>query len=70
MPSLSQNWKVRDEITKYFDHQFVLYASRLGKYIANITFHLDPKPVKKITTTRSERHLNPEEKMESSHEGG
>jgi len=69
MPSLSQNWKVREEITKYFDHQFVLYASQLGKDTANITFHLDPKPVKKITTTRSERHLKPEEKMESSQWG-
>lgn len=50
--------------------QFVLYASRLGKDAANIAFHFDPKPVKKITATHSEHHFNPEEKIESSYRGG
>jgi len=69
MSSLSNNWKVREEITKNFVHQFVLYASWLGKDSGNITFRLDPKPVKEITTIRPERHFHAEEKMESSYVG-
>jgi len=69
MSLLSNNWKVREEITKNFVHQFMLYASWLGKDSGNITFRLDPKPVKEITTIRPERHFNVEEKMESSYVG-
>jgi hypothetical protein len=38
--------------------------------MANIAFHLDPKPLEKITTTLPKRHINPEKKMESSCAGG